>query len=74
MLASSVVGQGEHGEDAAPELVAPYQSFARELLGLHGVLGLRGCCPAFAAALGVPLLPGPPQYQAALRLRVREWP
>ena len=42
MLASSVVGQGEDGEDAAPELVAPYQSFSRELLGLHGFLELLG--------------------------------
>ena len=35
MLAPSVVGQGQDREDAAPELVASYQSFARELLGLH---------------------------------------
>ena len=55
MLPPPVVGQGQHGEDAAPELVAPYQSFARELLGLHAARLRLGCCPALLRSWSCPL-------------------
>ena len=67
MLSPSVVGQGEDGEDAAPELVASYQSLSRELLGLHDFLGLRGAALLLLLPWAYPCCPGPPQYQAALR-------
>ena len=55
MLPPPVVGQGQDREDAAPELVASYQSLSRELLGLHAARLRSGVLPSLLRSWPCPL-------------------